>query len=115
MAVNLTVALQRISCADWTDYQDIHLWILLMGYCCARDESTELAWFANQIQNIQGWLWDTGLISDFGSVLPALEAFLAGFLYHSTVQRRRITAISGTLDSTYVLDSSVYTPSSSIS
>lgn len=112
MAVNLRTDLKRISCIDWQDYQDVHLWILLVGYCCARDESTELAWFGDQIKSIYGWLYSSGLISDSGN---AIRELLKGFLYHSTVQGRRIATISQLLESSCTSDLSKYTPSSSIS
>ena len=114
MAVNLRTHLQRISCLHWQDYQDVHLWILLVGYCCARDESTELAWFADQIKSTYGWLHSLGLISDSGTAFRELESFLKGFLYHDFVQESRIAAISQ-LESSCTSDLSEYTPSSSIS
>lgn len=115
MAVNLKLNLQRTSCIDWQDYQDLKFWVLLVGYCCAREDSIELAWFADQIKNMYGWLYSSGFISDSGDAFRELEALSIGFLYDGEVQRSRIATISQLLERSCDFDSSGYTPSSSMS
>lgn len=114
MSINLKAALQRTTCEEWREYQDVHLWTLLVGYCCARDGSTELGWFADQIKNLYGWPYSAKLVSDSGNAFKELESFLKGFLYHGPVQQDRIATISQVLEPAYSFDSSEYTPSSPI-
>jgi hypothetical protein len=115
MALKLKTTLERISSSAWQGYEDVHLWILLVGYCCARDGSSELLWFAEQIMDGNVWLCISEMMSRSGSILQSLEVFSRGFLYHSPVQRSRIEAISELLELSDVFDSSEFTPSSSAS
>ena len=115
MALKLKTTLEQISSSTWLGYQDVNLWILLVGYCCARDGSTELAWFADQITGGNAWWRISEMLSRSDSILLALEAFSRGFLYHPPVQRSRIEAIAGLLESSDVFDSAEFTPSSSAS
>ena len=115
MAVKLKATLQHLTACAWAEYEDVHLWILFIGHSCARDDSGELAWFADQIKEASAWLYVSGVISGSYSTLTALEAFLKGFLYHWPVQRSRIEVIAEELDSSDCFVFPEFTPSSSAS
>lgn len=110
MAVSLRSTLERLSLFAWEKYQDVHLWILLTGYSCARDDSYELSWFADQITNTGAWLYISGVVT-----LDALEAFLHGFLYHPPVQKGRVERIAELLELSDCLVLPEFTPSSTAS
>lgn len=115
MAGKLRSTLQRLSLFAWEKYEDVYLWILVTGYSCARDDSCELSWFAEQIKDLSAWLYMSGNLSGSCSTLASLEAFLRGFLYHRPVQQRRIEMIAEALHSTYYVLLPEFTPSSSAS
>ena len=115
MALQLKIALEQISSSAWRAYEDVNLWILLVGYCCARDGSSELIWFADQITEGNAWFCISDMFSRSDSILQALEAFLNGFLYHPLVQKSRIEAIAKLLELPDVSDPAEFTPSSSAS
>lgn len=115
MVVRLRETLERLSSSAWETYEDVHLWILLIGYCCARDESFELAWYADQVEDVSPWLYVFSDLSETQSVFTALESFLRGFLYHKPVQGSRIEMVANLLESSDRFVLSNFTPSSSAS
>lgn len=91
---NLIPALQEFSEASRFAYEDVLLWILFVGYCCAREGSAEMGWFGERILQRKKWLCLSEPTSDLDGTVLEIEAFLQGFLYSRPVQRSRILVIA---------------------
>lgn len=98
MAVNLRALLEQITAKEWCHDEDLRLWILLMGYHCAEDQSPTLMWFAEQIRRVQGLKKKIiGTIPMPGKEEGLSEVFVRfqrRFLFHAAVQTTRTVELT---------------------
>jgi hypothetical protein len=84
IAPKLRHLLKQSSDFDWTGYENIHLWCLLMGYTSAQEGSHVQEWFARQVQQrVRDERLD---LPSETSLLKRLIGFQQQFLYHAPVQ-----------------------------
>lgn len=91
MASNLKSSMDQIPANDWTGDEDVRLWVLLVGFHCAEEESETDGWFAEQIRRVQGLKRNIiGTTPAPGeSLLEVLVNFQRRFLFHDPVQTPR--------------------------
>lgn len=99
MAVGLMETMIKSKFADWTGDEDIRLWILLVGYTCAAENTETCEWFYQQCCEVGGLLspLTTFLVKE-QSIAETLEKFQCRFLYHAPVQEQRMQDLVRKLD-----------------
>jgi hypothetical protein len=87
MAPTLQLILAEIPVIGWIDTEDIYLWIILVGFACANEDSEVSAWYAEQCWCFRSVLGPVGLIQDWDDGLEKLEYFQSSFFFDPQVQR----------------------------
>lgn len=91
MASNLKSSMDHIPAEEWCRHEDVRLWILMMGYHCAEEESDTFIWFAEQIRRVQSLKRKAigTMPTPNEGLLTVLVRFQRGFLFHDPVQMPR--------------------------
>ena len=96
MASNLLDVMERTEPIDWIGHEDVKLWILLVAWNCAREDSETYAWFAERIRRMR-CVVKTFAKSQNHDLIEALALFQCGFLYDDLTQKGRTEKLAGLL------------------
>jgi hypothetical protein len=98
MASKLLSIMEQIGPQDWIGHEDVKLWILLVAWNCAREDSETYAWFAERIRRMRGVIRTSAAKKSHGRDLTeVLVSFQRGFLYDDSTQRARTEKLAGLL------------------
>lgn len=87
MAPMLQSILIGIPAPDWTKDTDIRLWLLLLGFYCAKEGSEESLWFVNECRSLTSACGISTTSSGYSSsIVGQLETFQLQFFYDVPVQ-----------------------------